>query len=171
MTDPTSRQRGRPTKTKQQLLDNNIRTESNIWSQVPEWARQLDIRADWLSVVTWLRLRLGLTVVVYCENHMKHIHCAGRMPSFSMLKQVVHTGTTEIQRVNAYFSKTQMKQFSFWKMLQTQQSVQLVTSVTDVWELRRCLHGRGQDCSSRAVRKPAYRLMFKPFKTIFFLSR
>jgi hypothetical protein len=29
---------------------------------------------------------------VYCENHMKHtIHCVGRMQSFSMLKQVVHT--------------------------------------------------------------------------------
>jgi hypothetical protein len=43
MTDPTSRQRGRPTETRLQLLNNNLRTESNIWSQVPEWARNLDI--------------------------------------------------------------------------------------------------------------------------------
>jgi hypothetical protein len=43
MTDPTSRQRGRPTETRQQISDNNGQTESNIWSQVPEWARHLDI--------------------------------------------------------------------------------------------------------------------------------
>jgi hypothetical protein len=43
MRDPTSRQRGRSTKTKHQLSGNNIRTESNIWPQVPEWARLLDI--------------------------------------------------------------------------------------------------------------------------------
>jgi hypothetical protein len=36
MTDPTSRQRGRPKKDKQQISENNLRTESNIWSQVPE---------------------------------------------------------------------------------------------------------------------------------------
>jgi hypothetical protein len=46
MTDPTSRQRGRPKKTRQQISENNIRTESNIWSQVPEWARYLDIMTD-----------------------------------------------------------------------------------------------------------------------------
>jgi hypothetical protein len=44
MTHPTSRQRGRPKKTRQ--LDNNLRTEGNIWSQVPEWARYLDILTD-----------------------------------------------------------------------------------------------------------------------------
>jgi hypothetical protein len=43
MTDPTSRQRGRPTKTRQQISENSFRTESNIWSQVPEWARYHDI--------------------------------------------------------------------------------------------------------------------------------
>jgi hypothetical protein len=32
MTDPTSRQRGRPTETRQQIIENNLRTESNIWS-------------------------------------------------------------------------------------------------------------------------------------------
>jgi hypothetical protein len=46
MTDPTSRQRRRPIETKQQLSDNKLSTESNIWSQVPEWARNLDILAD-----------------------------------------------------------------------------------------------------------------------------
>jgi hypothetical protein len=46
MTDPTSRQRGRPTETRQQLSDNNLWTESIIWSQVPEWARYLDILTD-----------------------------------------------------------------------------------------------------------------------------
>jgi hypothetical protein len=39
MTDPTSRQRGRPTKTRKQIPENNLRTESNIWSQVPESIR------------------------------------------------------------------------------------------------------------------------------------
>jgi hypothetical protein len=60
MTDPTSRQRGRPTETRQQLSENNLRTESNIWSQVPEWARYLDILTDWSSVLMWLQLRLRL---------------------------------------------------------------------------------------------------------------
>jgi hypothetical protein len=46
MTDPTSRQRGRPRKTRQQISENNLLTESNIWSQVPEWARYLDMLTD-----------------------------------------------------------------------------------------------------------------------------
>jgi hypothetical protein len=45
-TDPTSRQGGRPTKTRQQISENNLRTDSNIWSQVLEWARYLDIITD-----------------------------------------------------------------------------------------------------------------------------
>jgi hypothetical protein len=48
MTDSTSRQRGHPTETRQQLSENNLRTE---------WARYLDILTDRLSVVTLLRLR------------------------------------------------------------------------------------------------------------------
>jgi hypothetical protein len=32
-----------PHKDKKQISENNLRTESNIWSQVPEWARYLDI--------------------------------------------------------------------------------------------------------------------------------
>jgi hypothetical protein len=56
MTDPTSRQRGHTTKTRQQISENNLRTHSNIWSQVPEWARYLDIMTDWPSVVMWLWL-------------------------------------------------------------------------------------------------------------------
>jgi hypothetical protein len=63
MTDPTSRQRGRPTKTRQQLSENNLRTETNIWSQVPELARYLDILTGWSSVVKWLRLRLRLRLL------------------------------------------------------------------------------------------------------------
>jgi hypothetical protein len=31
------------TETRQQLSENNLRAESLIWSQVPEWARHLDI--------------------------------------------------------------------------------------------------------------------------------
>jgi hypothetical protein len=65
MTDPTSRQRGRPTETRQQLSENILPTESNIWSQVPEWARYLDILTDWPSVVTWLRLQLLLSLILY----------------------------------------------------------------------------------------------------------
>jgi hypothetical protein len=40
--------RGHPTETRQQLSDDNIRTESNIWPQIPKWARHLDILAGWL---------------------------------------------------------------------------------------------------------------------------
>jgi hypothetical protein len=46
MTDPTSRQRGRPTETRQQISENNLQTERNIWSQIPEWARYLEIMTD-----------------------------------------------------------------------------------------------------------------------------
>jgi hypothetical protein len=50
------RQRGRPKKTRQQISENNLRTESNIWSKVPEWARYLHIMTEWPSVVMWLWL-------------------------------------------------------------------------------------------------------------------
>jgi hypothetical protein len=43
---PSSRQRGRPTETRQQLPNSNVPTGSNIWSQVPEWARHEDILTD-----------------------------------------------------------------------------------------------------------------------------
>jgi hypothetical protein len=43
-------------KTRQQISENNLRTERNIWSQVPEWDRYLDIMTDWPSVVMWLWL-------------------------------------------------------------------------------------------------------------------
>jgi hypothetical protein len=46
MTDPTSRQRGRLEKTRHQISENNLRTESYVWSQVPEWARYLDTMTD-----------------------------------------------------------------------------------------------------------------------------
>jgi hypothetical protein len=46
--DPTSRQRGRPTKTTQRYSD-----RINIWSQVPKRARHQDILTDWPLVVTW----------------------------------------------------------------------------------------------------------------------
>jgi hypothetical protein len=48
MTDPTSRQRGRPTETRQQLWENNLRTESNIWSQVPR-VDSISWHTDWLT--------------------------------------------------------------------------------------------------------------------------
>jgi hypothetical protein len=51
MTDPTSRQRGRRKKDKTAISENSFRTESNIWSQVTEWARYLDILTDRPSVV------------------------------------------------------------------------------------------------------------------------
>jgi hypothetical protein len=50
MTDPTSRQRGRPKKTRQQISGKKP-SDSNIWSQVSEWAQYLDIMTDRLSVV------------------------------------------------------------------------------------------------------------------------
>jgi hypothetical protein len=40
-TDPTSRQTGRPAKTRQQNSD-----RINIWSQVPSWARRQDLLTD-----------------------------------------------------------------------------------------------------------------------------
>jgi hypothetical protein len=58
MTDPTSRQRGSPIRIRQQISENNLRTESNIWSQVQEWDRYLDVMTDWPSVVMWLWLWL-----------------------------------------------------------------------------------------------------------------
>jgi hypothetical protein len=49
ITEPTSRQRGHPTGTRLQLSENNLRTESNIWSQVPEWTLTYWL-TDWPTV-------------------------------------------------------------------------------------------------------------------------
>jgi hypothetical protein len=43
--DSSSRQRGPPTETGPQISD-NLPRGSNIWSQVPEWARHLDILTE-----------------------------------------------------------------------------------------------------------------------------
>jgi hypothetical protein len=48
MTDPTSRQRGRPQMTRQKL-----KKKTDLWSKVPDWARHQDLLTDWLSVVMW----------------------------------------------------------------------------------------------------------------------
>jgi hypothetical protein len=48
MTDPTSRQGGRP------KLDRTVtfkEKKNNIWSKVPDWARHQDILTEWPSVV------------------------------------------------------------------------------------------------------------------------
>jgi hypothetical protein len=47
--DPSSHQRGRPIETRQQLSDKNLWTGCNIWSQVPQWARNQDILRQWQS--------------------------------------------------------------------------------------------------------------------------
>jgi hypothetical protein len=60
-TDPTSRQRGRPTETKQQNSD-----RINIWSKVPRWARCQDILTEWPSVLTWLHLHLHSQRILFC---------------------------------------------------------------------------------------------------------
>jgi hypothetical protein len=56
--DPSSRHRN--TETKPQHSDSNLPTGSNIWSQVPEWARHLDILTDWPSVVMWFDFDMEL---------------------------------------------------------------------------------------------------------------
>jgi hypothetical protein len=48
--DSSSLQKGRPTETRTQLSDSNLPTESNIWSQFPEWARHQDMLTDWPTV-------------------------------------------------------------------------------------------------------------------------
>jgi hypothetical protein len=53
MTDPSARQRGRPTSTTR-----NCQTVPNIWSWAPEGARHQDWLTDWPSVVTGLWLWL-----------------------------------------------------------------------------------------------------------------
>jgi hypothetical protein len=44
--DPSSRQRGCPTETRQQLSDSNLQTGSNIWLQVRERAQHQDVPTD-----------------------------------------------------------------------------------------------------------------------------
>jgi hypothetical protein len=66
-TDPTSRQRGRSTETRQQISDRII-----IWSQVPQWARHQDVLTDWPLVVTWLHLQL--------QSDISGLHVVGRPP-------------------------------------------------------------------------------------------
>jgi hypothetical protein len=55
MTDPTSRQRGRPIQTGLQV---SFKININIWSLAPDGARHQDRQTDWLSVVKWLWLWL-----------------------------------------------------------------------------------------------------------------
>jgi thioredoxin-related protein len=50
---------------------------------------------DYVSAAKPNRLMLfGEATAVYCEKHKKYKCTLGRMQSFSMLKQVVHTVTT-----------------------------------------------------------------------------
>jgi hypothetical protein len=51
-TNPSSRQRGRPTKKQ----DRNCQTVINIWSWAPDGARHQDLKTDWPSVAIWLWL-------------------------------------------------------------------------------------------------------------------
>jgi hypothetical protein len=44
--DPSSHQRGHPTETRPEISDSNLPTGSNIWSQVPEWARHQNVLTD-----------------------------------------------------------------------------------------------------------------------------
>jgi hypothetical protein len=74
MTDPTSRQRGRPTDTRQQLSDNNLRTESNIWWLVPEWARYLDILTDWLTVSGKVTSTSTPRLITYVQVTITNVH-------------------------------------------------------------------------------------------------
>jgi len=61
MTDPPSRQRGRPKKNKDH---NSQHIGLKIWSWVPEGARHQDGLADWPSAVTWLWLWQRLKVLM-----------------------------------------------------------------------------------------------------------
>jgi hypothetical protein len=49
---------------------------------------------------SWLIL-FRETIVVYSENHMKPIHCVGRIQCFNVLKQMVYIATTGLYRVNS----------------------------------------------------------------------
>jgi hypothetical protein len=63
MTDPTSRQRWRPTGTEQQLSENKFRAESNIWSQsgfdTLTYCLTVGCNMTSTSVAKWLRLTLS----------------------------------------------------------------------------------------------------------------
>jgi hypothetical protein len=56
MTDPPSRQRGRPPQ--EDKDSNSLHAKLKIWSWAPEGARHQDRLADWPSAVTWLWLWL-----------------------------------------------------------------------------------------------------------------
>jgi hypothetical protein len=68
MTDPPSRQRGRPKRNKNH---NSQYIELKIWSWVPEGARHQDWLADWPSAVTWLWLWLW---GIACPSCMALLH-------------------------------------------------------------------------------------------------
>jgi hypothetical protein len=63
MTDPTSRQRGRPQKDKTVSLKK--KKISGQMSQI--WARHQDILTDWPSVAMWLWLWVGMNMAVYWD--------------------------------------------------------------------------------------------------------
>jgi hypothetical protein len=104
MTDATSCQRGSPTDVKQQLSENNLRTESNIRSQVPEWARYLDKLTDWPSFVVWLRLLLN-------SSSSFHLHY-----SFAHILQCLNvTGFILLARSHSCQSNLFSNVYTFWR--------------------------------------------------------
>jgi hypothetical protein len=68
MTDPSSRQRGRP------HVNRTVTFQSwtNIWLWAPDGARHQDRQTDWLSVEMWLWLwRKQQPIVFHILNHVK----------------------------------------------------------------------------------------------------
>jgi hypothetical protein len=81
-----SSERAPQKKTRQQISENNLRTDSNIWSQVPEWARYLDIMTDWPSVVMWLWLLLKLRGLSPLVNYTDRATAACRRSQCQLLR-------------------------------------------------------------------------------------
>jgi hypothetical protein len=66
--NPSSRQRGRPTK-----QDRNCQKAIQIWSWAPDRARHQDLLTDWPSVTMWLWLWLRVSQFSVGDSHGKFV--------------------------------------------------------------------------------------------------
>jgi hypothetical protein len=92
MTDPSSRQRGRPTKTRPQLSNSNkLLVMSPRWGSTP---RLTDWLTDWPSVAMWLWLEESKLAQHAYEEGQKYV---GMKRRSCRLNQTLHTGSTRNQ--------------------------------------------------------------------------
>jgi hypothetical protein len=100
-TDPSSRQRGRPTK-----QDCNCQGVINIWSWAPDGTRHQDLLIDWPSVAMWLWLWLWLWlwIVEFCTGGCEERTWASETEDSPLLEAVARERRVRAQQAGKRLS-------------------------------------------------------------------